>query len=95
VKQMEKNFFESILNSDYEEEIEPEFGRQVMGESLSSRTLLDPPSKGEVKKAILSMKLNKAPWIDGLTAKILKANIDTTVEMLRPVLIKARESINS
>jgi hypothetical protein len=39
-----------------------------MGESLSSRITIDPPSKGEVKKAILSMKLNKAPGIDGLNA---------------------------
>jgi hypothetical protein len=70
----------------------PEFGQQVMGKSLSSRTTVDTPSKGEVKKAILSMKLSKAPGIDGLTAEILKADIDTKVEMLHPVLIKVWES---
>jgi hypothetical protein len=87
-----KNFFESILNSDYEEDLEPEFGQQVIGESLLSRITIDPSSKGEVKKAILSMNVNKAPGIEGLTAEILKADIDTTVEMLHPVLIKVWES---
>jgi hypothetical protein len=38
------------------------------------------------------MNLNKTPGAEGLTAKILKADIDTTVEMLHPVLIKVWES---
>jgi hypothetical protein len=58
-----------------------------MGQSLS-RITTDPPSKGEVKKAILSTNLNKAPGAEGLTAEILKDDVDTTVEILHPVLIK-------
>jgi hypothetical protein len=61
-----------------------------MGQSLS-RITTDPPSKGEVKKAILSTNLNKAPGAEGLTAEILKADVDTTVEILHPVLIKVWE----
>jgi hypothetical protein len=63
-----------------------------MRESLSSRITIDPPSKGEIKKAILSIKLNKAPGIDGLMVEILKADLDTMVEMLHTVLIKVWES---
>jgi uncharacterized protein with von Willebrand factor type A (vWA) domain len=37
----QNNFFELILNSDYEEETELEFGKQVMEESLSSRITAD------------------------------------------------------
>jgi hypothetical protein len=63
-----------------------------MEETPSSRITTDSPSKREVKKAILSMKLNKSPGIDGLTVEILKADIYVMVEMLHPVITKVWES---
>jgi hypothetical protein len=46
-----------------------------MGESLSSRITIDPSLKRRGLKGYLSMNVNKAPGIDGLTAEILKADI--------------------
>ncbi|CAG4967151.1 unnamed protein product [Colias eurytheme] len=44
------------------------------------------PSSDEVRKAILSLKNNKAPGIDLLTAEMLKADIEVSVQALTPLL---------
>ena len=43
------------------------------------------PSQNEIKKAIMKLKKGKAAGADNIPAEVLKADIDTTVEMLYPL----------
>ena len=40
------------------------------------------PSKGEIKKAIKTLKNNKAPGPDNISAEALKADIETSAQTL-------------
>ena len=41
-------------------------------------------SKSEIMSAVTTMGHNKAPWLDNITAELLKADINTTAEMFEP-----------
>ncbi|XP_037870985.1 uncharacterized protein LOC101740371 [Bombyx mori] len=55
-----------------------------------SQKLLDievgPPVVTEIKKAITSLKSGKAPGGDGITAEVLKADVNLTTQILHPLL---------
>ena len=45
----------------------------------------DPPTKDEIRKAIIQLKNGKSAGPDGIPAEALKANITESVEMLHPL----------
>jgi hypothetical protein len=51
-------------------------------ENPSQRIRTDPPSKTEIVRALKGMKNNKSAGIDGIPAKILKADLNVTAEAL-------------
>jgi len=51
----------------------------------------NPPSKAEITKAIKSLKSGKAAGPDGIPPEALKADIQTSTEMLHPLLVKIWE----
>ena len=51
----------------------------------------NPPSKAEITKAIKSIKSGKAAGPDGIPPEALKADIQTSTEMLHPLLTKIWE----
>ena len=59
---------------------------------LNIRT--DPPNENEIRKALESLKPNKAPGVDLIQAEILKADIETTTEQLTKLFIKIWETNN-
>ena len=46
------------------------------------------PSRNEIRKAVMKLTNDKAPEADNIPAEALKADIDTTVEMLYPLFCK-------
>ena len=48
----------------------------------------DPPTKDEIRKAIIQFKNGKSAGPDGIPAEALKANITVSVEMLHPLFQK-------
>lgn len=48
----------------------------------------EPPKEEEVAKAILSLKVGKAPGLDLITAEMLKADLPSTVKTLTPLIEK-------
>ena len=48
----------------------------------------DPPTKDEIRKAIIQLKNGKSAGPDGIPAQALKANITVSVEMLHPLFQK-------
>ena len=51
----------------------------------------NPPSKAEISKAIKSLKSGKAAGPDGIPPEALKADVQTSTEMLHPLLSKIWE----
>ena len=51
-----------------------------------------PPTKQETTKAIKSLKTGKAPGPDGIPPEALKADIQTSTDMLHPLLVKIWET---
>ena len=51
-----------------------------------------PPTKQETMKAIKSLKTGKAPGPDGIPPEALKADIQTSTDMLHPLLVKIWET---
>ena len=45
----------------------------------------NPRSRGEIRRAIKQLRNNKAPGPDAIPAEALKADIETTVDMLHPL----------
>ena len=52
----------------------------------------NPPTKAEVSKAIKSLKSGKAAGPDGIPPEALKADVQTSTEMIHPLLMKIWES---
>ena len=52
---------------------------------------INPPSKTEITKAIKSLKSGKAAGPDGIPPEALKADIQTSTDMLHPLLSKIWE----
>ena len=52
---------------------------------------INPPSKTEIAKAIKSLKSDKAAGPDGIPHEALKADIQTSTDMLHPLLSKIWE----
>ena len=52
----------------------------------------NPPTKAEVSKAIKSLKSGKAAGTDGIPPEALEADVQTSTEMLHPLLIKICET---
>ena len=52
---------------------------------------IDPPTKAEVSKAIMFLKSGKAAGPDGIPAEALKADIQTSTDMLWPLINKIWE----
>jgi len=53
---------------------------------------INPPTKAEVSKAIKSLKSGKAAGPDGIPPEALKADVQTSTEMLHPLLMKIWEN---
>ena len=51
----------------------------------------NPPTKAEVSKAIKSLKSGKAAGPDGIPPEALKADVQTSTEMIHPLLMKIWE----
>ena len=51
----------------------------------------DPPTRGEIIRAIKKMKNGKAAGPDGIPAEALKADVETTADMLLPPFVKIWE----
>ena len=49
------------------------------------------PSRDEIRKAIMKLKNGKAAGADNIPAEVLKADLDTTVEMLYPLIVRIWE----
>ena len=52
----------------------------------------NPPTKAEVSKAIKSLKSGKAAGPDGIPPEALKADVQTSTEMIHPLLMKIWET---
>ena len=48
----------------------------------------NPPTKAEVRKAIKSFKSGKAVGPDGIPPEALNADVQTSTEMIHPLLLK-------
>ncbi|CAG4945247.1 unnamed protein product [Colias eurytheme] len=78
-----REHFKSVFHSS------PTDRQDSTGTTLASHLLdinTSSPSKEEIKMAILSLKNNKAPGIDLLTAEMLKADIELSARALTPLL---------
>ncbi|XP_068670942.1 uncharacterized protein [Montipora foliosa] len=53
---------------------------------------INPPTKAEVSKAIKSLKSGKAAGPDGIPPEALKADVQTSTEMIHPLLMKIWEN---
>ncbi|XP_068719550.1 uncharacterized protein [Montipora capricornis] len=53
---------------------------------------MNPPTKAEVSKAIKSLKSGKAAGSDGIPLEALKADVQTSTEMIHPLLMKIWEN---
>ncbi|XP_068719643.1 uncharacterized protein [Montipora capricornis] len=53
---------------------------------------MNPPTKAEVSKAIKSLKSGKAAGPDGIPPEALKADVQTSTEMIHPLLMKIWEN---
>ena len=52
---------------------------------------VDPPTKEEIKKAIMLLKNGKSAGPDGIPAEVLKADLQTSVDMLHPLFTRIWE----
>ncbi|CAG4959526.1 unnamed protein product [Colias eurytheme] len=75
-----KDVFHNPSNDCYQDPPRTTMASQLLDIDTAS------PSKEEVKKAILSLKDSKAPGIDLLSAEMLKADIEVSVQALTPLL---------
>nr|KAG5701138.1 hypothetical protein BaRGS_002614 [Batillaria attramentaria] len=65
---------------------------QIITKEEDQRTSTSPPTKTEIIKAIKSLKSGKAAGPDGIPPEALKADIQTSTDMLHPLLRKIWES---
>lgn len=56
------------------------------------RISTQPPSREEIKIAVKSMPNDKAAGIDGITAELYKADVNTTADILYPLIFKVWET---
>ena len=82
VRKRWKEHFMEVLNRP-----DPETVAEVVGDSDINEEIEEGPvSKLEIKNAIKDMKNGKAAGIDNITVEMMKAKIDTTVDVLHDLL---------
>ncbi len=73
-----KEHFTEVLNREDPESIAEVDEEQEILEDIS----IEPPTQAEIREALKDMKTGKAPGIDSITTELLRADIDTTVQIL-------------
>jgi hypothetical protein len=79
-----KEYFSEVLNRDRHD-------GGVMRENVvetDCKIGINVPTKAEIKLALKQINNGKAPGMDNITSEVLKADIDTTVNLLHPLLEK-------
>src|ERR1700729_892350 len=74
------NYFSNVLNRP-----DPEHPPDIQPASRRITVNLNPPNKQEILKAISSLKNNKAPGKDELTAELFKADPASAANVLEPL----------
>ena len=77
-----KEHFAEVLNRSNPEQVADVISDMEVKEEIPS----GPITKIEIRSAILSMSAGKAPGIDGITVELLKADINTTVDVLHDLI---------
>ena len=79
-KRWQEHFMEVLNRPD------PETAAEVVDDSVKKEELEGPVTKLEIKHVIKDMKNGKVAGIDNITVEMMKADIDTTVDVLHDLL---------
>jgi hypothetical protein len=79
--------FKRPANTQPEAEIQLEIHDAYEGRG-DERINIEEPTKAEIRQALKEQKNGKAPGIDSIPPEVLKQDLDVTVEVLHPLLVK-------
>lgn len=85
MKQWESHF-EKVLNTDSADNLRDDTAWPKLTPDRF-RINVEPPTKREIKRAVLKLKNHKAPGPDNINAELWKANPDTTAEILHALFL--------
>jgi hypothetical protein len=78
-------YFSEILNKNKGKQVQEEVLMETMEHDV--RINLHPPTHTEVRSSLKQIKHGKAPGM-GITTEVLKVDIETTIDLLQPMLEK-------